>query len=192
MPYEHAIFTVDLPEFRKVWGNDNPALGDDIRDDQASAILDNYDRFEDDIVKGGAPVVARAMHEIFAGKPEKPRHGFQYGFALQLIVKQLGNQVGRGELRWFDETLDPLLAAANCPDVERMMGRGVFPLEIPRPDDFPEIGTVELSGCVAAVAALALIRPRTDDPTTLRVIDEVTGWFEAAILAKRGLVWFVY
>jgi len=192
MAYQHAVFAVDLKAFREVWGRPNPALGDDIRDDQADAIANNYDQFEEDIVEHGAPVVARAMYEIFAGRPEKSQHGFQYGYALQLIARQLGEQVGGGELAWFDELLDPLLERASCPTVEHMMGRGVFPLEIPRPIDFPEIGTVEPAGCVAAIDALVAIRKLTDDVTTLRVIDEIRGWFETANKTKRGLVWFVY
>jgi hypothetical protein len=192
MAYQHAVFAIDLKAFRDVWGRENPALGDDIRDDQAEAIASNYDQFEEDIVQHGAPVVARAMYEIFAGRPEKSRHGFQYGYALKLIACQLGEQVGGGELAWFDELLDPLLLRARCPTVEHMMGRGVLPLEIPRPTDFPEIGTVEHGGCLIGLEALAMIRPLTTDATTLRVIDEVRGWFEIAAKTKRGLIWFVY
>ena len=60
MAYQHSVFAIDLKAFRDVWGRENPALGDDIRDDQAEAIANNYDQFEEDIVEHGAPVVARS------------------------------------------------------------------------------------------------------------------------------------
>src|SRR5674476_862192 len=127
MAYQHSVFAIDLKAFRDVWGRENPALGDDIRDDQAEAIANNYDQFEEDIVEHGAPVVARAMYEIFSGRPEKGRHGFQYGYALQLIARQLGEQVGGGELAWFDELLDPLLDRRAARTLEEWIEQLVEP-----------------------------------------------------------------
>ena len=193
MGYSYTVFAVDLKALRKVWGKGkkNSDLLEEIREDQEDRIADNYESFEEEIIEGGAPVVGRAIYEIFAGKPEKRQHGFQYGYALEMIVRQLGECVGE-ELSWFDEFLDPLLKKARCPDTEAMMGRGVLPLKIPMPNDFPEIGTVEPAGCIAAIGALATIRPMTKDDDTLAIIDEVRGWFESAKKQKRGLVWFIY
>jgi len=190
--YSYSVYAVDLKALRKVWGKKNSDLFDEIREEQADEIADNYESFEEEIIEKGAPVVARAIYEIFAGKPEKKQHGFQYGYALEMIVRQIGERVGEEELTWFDEFLDPLLKKARCPDTEAMMGRGVLPLKIPMPNDFPEIGTVEPAGCIAAIGALATIRPMTKDEDTLMIIDEVRGWFESAKKLKRGLVWFIY
>jgi hypothetical protein len=192
--YAYSVYTVDLKALRKLWGRGkkNNALGEEIREELEEDIADNWEAFEDDIIEHGAPLVARAMYEIFAGKPEKKEHGFQYGYALELIVQHIGQRVDDEQLTWFDDVLDPLLKKARCPNVEQMMGRGTLPLKIPMPDDFPEIGTVEPAGCIAAIGALATIRPMTKNDNALMVIDEVRGWFEAAKKMKRGLVWFIY
>lgn len=192
MGYSYSVYAVDLKALRKLWGKKNRDLLEEIRDEQEDEIADNYASFEDEIIEEGAPVIARAVYEIFAGKPEKKQHGFQYGYALEMIVRQIGERIDDEELTWFDELLDPLLKKARCPDTEQMMGSFVLPLKIPMPNDFPEIGIVEPAGCIAAIGALATVRPMTKDDDTLMVIDEVRGWFESAKKKKCGLVWFIY
>ena len=64
----------------------------------------------------------------------------------------------------------------------------MLPLPIPRPADFPEIGSVTPAGCIAGIGALGTIAPHAPDENARMVIAEVR-WFEPQ---KRGLVWFVY
>ena len=194
MGYNYSAYAVDLKALRKVWGKGRKQreLFDEICEEHEDDIADNYESFEDYIVEDGAPILKRALYEIFLGKPSQKDHGFQYGYALQLLCEQLGERVGEEELSWFAEYIDPLLKKARCPSTEQMMGEGTLPLKIPMPKDFPVIGTVEAAGCIAALGALGTIRAMTEDDDALYAIDEITIWFEAAKKKKRGLVWFIY
>lgn len=193
MGYSFSVYAIDLKKLRKVWGKKDTELLSEIREEHADDISDNDESFEDDIIEGGAPIVARALYEILAGKPEKKDHGFQYGYALELLCKHLGERVDEESLTWFDDILDPLLKKAKCPKTELLLGAHVLPLKIPMPNDFPEIGTVEPNGCIAGLGVMQTIAPlaKGNDDAKM-VIDEVTGWFDKAKKAKAGLVWFVY
>lgn len=170
----------------------NSDLRQEIHEELEDEIADNFESFEDEIIENGAPIIQRALYEIFAGKPTQKQHGFQYGYALELICRQIGENVIDEEMGWFYDEMNPLLKKARCPSVEQMMGEGILPLKIPMPNDFPVIGTVEPAGCIAAVGALDTIRGMTKDDDALYCIDQVRGWFDTAVKMKRGLVSFVY
>ena len=190
MGYAFSVFSVDLKKLAKVWGKNDKKLGKAIREKYAREITEADEWFVDEIVEQGAPTRARALYELLAGKPEKKQHGFQYGYALELLCQHFGERVDQEELRNFDDVLDPLLKKAKCPKTGQLLGRHVLPLPIPRPADFPEIGSVTPAGCIAGIGALGTIAPHAPDDNARMVIAEVRGWFERA--KKRGLVWFVY
>jgi len=190
MGYAYSVFAVDLKKLKPA---KNKKLFDELKEKYGDDFTEADEWFEDDIIKKGAPIRARALWELLYEKPSQTRHGFQYGYALETLCKHFGDRVDETSLTWFDDVLDPLLKKARCPTTEQLLGKGVFPMKIPPPADFPEIGTVTPAGCIAGIGAMATIRPLAgDDDNALMVIDEVRGWFDRAKAKKRGLVWFVY
>lgn len=75
----------------------------------------------------------------------------------------------------------------------KLLGENVLPIPIPRPDDFPGIGSITLEQAVAAIPLFtAAAELAKDDDDATEVFEEILGWLEAARKKKRGLVWFVY
>lgn len=189
--YAYSVFAVDLGKLKPARDKKLfAALREQYADDLARA--DEW--FDDEIVKKGAPIRARALWELLHATPSQKAHGFQYGYALELLCRHFGERVDKISLTWFDDVLDPLLKKAKRPPSARLLGKGVRPMKVPAPRDFPEIGTVTPAGCVAGIAALAAVAPFVDrdDENVVMVVDEVRGWFERAKAKRRGLVWFVY
>jgi hypothetical protein len=191
--YAYSVYAVDLKKLRKRPLREKKWFGA-LRNAEAEEWKRADEWFDDAIVQRGAPTRARAAWELVFETPSQKKHGFQYGYALEALCRAFGNRVDDASLTWFDETLDPLLAKARCPSTKTLLGSGVYPMAIPPPADFPEIGTVTPAGCVAGIRAMAKIEPLVakGDDDALMVVREVRGWFERAKAHKRGLVWFVY
>lgn len=191
MGYAYSVYAVDLKKLKRLWGKRDKKLGKALRAKHAEDIKQNTDWFDDAIAERGSPTLGRAIHEILDGKCAAKGHGFQYGYAVELLCRELGGRVDEVSLTWFDDVLDPLLKRAKQPALAKLLGKGVRPMPIPAPADFPEIGTIEPAGLVKLDAALAKLDDGGDENTKM-VIDEVRGWCARAKKQKRGVVWFVY
>jgi len=120
----------------------------------------------------------------------RKQHGFQYGYAVEVLCKHFGNRVDKASLTWFDETLDPLLKRAKQPSIGKLLRRGQSPISIPKAD-FPEIGTLEPHQQTVMARALGAIIT-VDNEDARYVIDELRRWLAAAKKRKHAIVWFVY
>ena len=191
MGYGYSAYAVDL---KKLKPSKNADLFEELLEEYEEDFADNFESFSEEIIEGGAPILQRALWELLRGKPSHKEHGFQYGYALEVLCKHFGERVGKEELTWFDDRLDPLLKKARCPNAAQLLGKGILPMTMPAPNDFPEIGTVTPAGCIAGLGALVTVRAlvKPGDGVTMMVVDEVRGWFEAAKRKKSGLVTFIY
>jgi hypothetical protein len=190
MGYPISAFAIDL---KKLKPNKSEDFLSEMIEEFEEDFDDNWENFEEQIVREGAPILERALYLLLQGKPLPKEHAFQYGYALEILVKHVGECVNEESLEDFDDMLDPLLKKARCPNTNDMLGRGILPMKMPRPNDWPEIGTITPVGCVAGLGAMATIEPLAKgDDDTLMVIHELRGWFEAAKKKKCGIVWFAY
>src|SRR5262245_21450577 len=159
MGYGFSVYSVDLKKLRTARGSKNARLAAAIKKKQAERFTHADDWFADDIASG-APSLATALDELIAGKPTKKKYGFQYGYAIELLCEHFGKRIDEGDLSSrIDESLDPLLAKAKKPTLSKLLRSGVFPLAIPEPRDFPEIGTIDAKAMTALGSALAAIEP---------------------------------
>jgi hypothetical protein len=140
-------------------------------------------------------MLAVAVGEILAGKtPKKSKHGFQYGYALEVITQHFGTRIDEDELGLgCNEAIDSYFKKAKKPSFEKLTKEGVFPLAIPAPADFPGIGTMnaaDIDACLAALDAIAPLAKDDDDAT--EIADALRSWCGKAKKKKLGMVWFYY
>jgi hypothetical protein len=197
MGYGFSVYGVDLAKLQPVWGSKNARLAAAIKSKQAEELAGNDEWFSDEIEEG-APSLASALDEIIAGKATKKKHGFQYGYALERLCAHMGKRIDDSDLSYaFDQNLDPLLKKVKQPRTAKLLCTGVLPLAIPRPSDFPVIGTID-APCMAILArALDAVEPAIpeDDDDELGiawVIAELRGWIRRARRSKKAIVWFAY
>ena len=189
MGYAYSVFAVDLRKLRP----HGKKLFAELRDKYADDIEEADNWFDTYIIQKGAPTRLRALWQLMMKLPLQKDAGFQYGYCIEMLCKHFGERVDETSLTWFDDVLDPLLKKARCPKTDKLLGKGVFPIKIPPPADFPELGTVTPAGCAAGLRAMTAVKPLTNGDENLdMVVDEVRRWFELAKAKRRGLVWFVY
>jgi hypothetical protein len=193
--YAYSVYAVDLKKLKPPKGKAKiKKLFDELKEKHGADIRESDEWFDHYIVEQGAPIRLRALWELLHGTCSQKQWGFQYGYCLELLCKQFGRRIDETSLTWFDDVLDPVLKRARCPATKRLLGKGAFPLPIPAPKDFPEIGTVTAAGCISGLRAMSKVRALVvpDDENLVMVVDEVTQWFQRAKAAKQGLVTFVY
>jgi len=187
--YAYSVYGVDLKKLKP----GGKKLFKELREKYAKDV-EEADRWHDHyIIERGAPTRLRALWQLMMKLPLQKDAGFQYGYCVELMCKHFGERVDDTSLTWFSDVLDPLMKKARGPKTAALLCAGVLPMKIPKPADFPEIGTVTPAGCVAGIRALTAAKPLTGDDENLdMVVDEVMLWFKRAKAKKRGLVWFVY
>ncbi|MEO8700768.1 MAG: hypothetical protein ABI867_12030 [Kofleriaceae bacterium] len=195
MGYAYSVYAVDLAKLTKLWGSSDTRLAARLAKAHADEYASKDEWFEGDIAKG-APAFATAVTEVLAGRPTQKKHGFIYGYAVELLCQHLGSRVDEVSLTWFDKALDPFLKKAKQPKLAKLLGAGILPVPIPKPKDFPEIGTIDAKAGAALVAAMDAIAPLAPPPDDFcnagAVIVEVRAWVTRAAKRKRQLVWFLY
>ncbi len=194
MGYPFSAYAVDLKKLAAAAGSKDKKLEAALAKKHAMHFEDNAESFEDEIEEG-APTLAKAVGEIIAGTaPKKSKHGFQYGYALELLTMHFGTRIDEDELGLgCSEAIDPFLKKAKRPDFEKLTKEGVFPFPIPPPSDFPGIGTMNAKDIAACIAALDAIAPLTkDDDDATEVADALRSWCKKATKKKCGMVWFYY
>jgi len=193
MGYPYSAFAVDLKKLASVAGSKDARLEAAIRKKFAKRFAENAEWFADDI-GAGAPTLDVAVAEIIAGKtPKRSKHGFQYGYAVEVLTQHLGKRIDEDELGLgAGDAIEPFLKRAKRPSFDKLTRNGVFPLPIPRPADFPDISTMTPKDIATLAAALDAIAPLVEDDPAKEVADALRSWCTRATKRKGGLVLFAY
>jgi hypothetical protein len=195
MGYAYSVYAVDLKKLKPPAGKAaRKKLFDELREKHADDIREADSWFDHYIIEQGAPIRLRALWELIHGTCSQKQWGFQYGYCLEMLCRQFGRRVDETSLTWFSDVLDPALKKAKLPKTDVLLGKDKFPLAIPKPRDFPEIGTIDAKACRTGEAAMVKLRAMIDpdDENLVMVVDEVKLWFARANEKKQSLVWFVY
>ncbi len=193
MGYYVYPFVVDLEAVRAAVGGNDEKLLAAILKKRKTQIADNAESFADEIA-AGAPRIEAALADLVAGRKPKTKHGFQYGYALELVCQHLGKALDAADcagLETFEEVgkalkSKPLRAVAKALD-----GGGTPFVPIPKPADFPGIAACEAETCAALAEQLKTLDPDEADLDEDEV-DELKAWFKAAKKANKGLAFFFY
>jgi hypothetical protein len=191
MGYAFSVYGVDTQKVAAFGDSADTKLLATVLKNQARDVAANRSWFEDEIGEG-APDLAAALTEIAAGKCSNKASGFQYAYAVELLCKQFGKRIDDLSLAMsMDETIDPFLEVAKIKGgTLKLLGVGVLPIKIPRPDDFPLYGTLDPDGVTKLAAAMKALQPLTKGTDAEAVVTELASWAKQA--KTTGLVWFTY
>lgn len=162
--------------------------------------IDEMDDNGDDDDEDYAPTsVEDALRHLIMEEPPNPDVGYKYGYALEAICKHFGEFLPNSEwsaMRWeWAETVDLALHLVGVPAsvlrVEKhLMTRG-SPILIPRIDDFPAIGFLQLDEIrTAHVAVCGAKLDAIEDGDARTSIEQLRSWLKSCLESRRDLICF--
>ncbi len=194
MGYPYSAHAVDLKALAAIAGSKDARLEAALTKKYGKHYAENAEWFKDEIADG-APTLSTAVSEIIADKvPKRSKHGFQYGYALEVLVMHIGKRIDEDELGLgCEDAIDGYLKKAKQPSTDKLTKHGVFPFRIPAPADFPGIGTMTAKDMTAFVAALDAAAPlMEDDEGALEVAGAFRSWCKKVMAKKQSMVWLYY
>jgi len=194
MGYPYSAHAVELSKLRRAAGSKDAKLEAALAKKYRAHYDENAEWFADAISKG-APTLARAVSDIIAGTvPKRSKHGFQYGYAVEVLVKHFGARIDEDELGLGCEAaIDTYLKKAKQPSTDKLTKHGVFPVAIPAPRDFPGIGAMTANDMKSLLAAFDKTEPLwAKDAGAKEVAAAFRSWCTKALAKKRDLVWLYY
>lgn len=191
MGYNVQAYAIGLEQLRAVIGSSDEA--------RIGALLDTYARELDDIeqIDASAPSATDAVRALIAGRMEDGEVNFKYGYALELLCRELGQQLPNefwsamnGE--WFDAVDDAFAELGGGTKLCSEVFWSGPPVDLPFIDDFPAIGAVlpeQVPPLVAAMTSALSSAPSTREVSALR---ELLEWLRTAERDGRGIITFYY
>jgi len=194
MGYPYSAHAVELAKLTRAAGSKDAKLEAALAKKYAKHYAENAEWFADEIADG-APTLGKAVADIIAGTvPKRSKHGFQYGYAVEVLVMHFGERIDEDEVGLGCEAaIDKYLKKAKQPTTETLTKLGVYPVAIPAPEDFPGIGTMTAKDMKALLAAFDAATPLwANDDGAKEVSAAFRSWCEKALAKKRELVWLYY
>lgn len=156
MSYSIACYAVELDALQKSCGSDDETLLAELHTKFADQIAENDDWFEEEI-SDGAPTLGEALSHLIRGEVLDGEHGFQYGYALEVLSNHFGESIEDDVFQsmsggWFwdlPETIQSLIKAGS-------------PVQIPEIDDFPTVGFKSLQTIKSELAKPDQFKSGTD------------------------------
>lgn len=191
MSYSVQAYAVDLARLQQVIGSHDDALVSTLVTEHAEEL----DAVDD--VDPSLPSARDAVAALIAGRLESGPVNFKYGYALELVCRQLGRPLSNerwsamnGE--WFDTVEDAFLALEG----KRKICNEVFwsgpPVALPFIDDFPAIGHVTADAVEPLADELEQALEPARNTAAAAALRELLGWLRLAAQRKLGLVTFYY
>jgi hypothetical protein len=193
MSYPYSAFAVDLKKLAAAAGSKDKKLEAALLKKFAKHYAENAAWFEDEIAEG-APTLDAAVAQVLAGTaPKRSKHGFQYGYAAEVLVQHLGTRIDEDELGLgAGDAVEPFFKKAKLPSFDKLTKNGVLPMAIPKPANFPDISTMNPKDVAALAVALDVIAPLVKDHPAKEVADALRSWCTKTGKKKAGLVLFAY
>lgn len=176
------VYAVSIEELHKALGSGDEELIAQILECQED-FLQTIDEIDDEAEFS----CAEAVGELIRGELNEDAPRYFYGYALEAICFQLGDElpnicpISRAST-WIEE-VDVLLKHFGIPVRLLQLIHGGSPVRIPEPDDYPYIGSWTSAEVTAAKAAFAGYDSTDIRPDMEATLQQIRGWVEAA--AKR-------
>lgn len=152
-------------------------------------------RLDDSFSYAPEPSTRDAIYRIVHGEA-KPGAAFKYAYAFKLIVEHFGRHLPNGALYpirgEYMDAVDGALSAGGVTAISLSgLSYGGFPVELPRPDDFPGTGYLTAAQVVEADDQLrAMADPA--DPEVLDAVQDLRAWTREARAKGWGIVAFYH
>lgn len=173
------VYAVPIERLEQAVGSGDRSLVDAIVRDQ-EFFLSTIDDIDDE----AETTCAQAVSDLIAGAPSEDVPGYLYGYALEAICAQLGQELTNicpiaKATRWI-ECVDAVLERNRVPERLTDLVFGGSPVPIPEPDDCPCIGRWSASQVTEALAVLRSLDGSDLDPEMAQTFDSIRAWLEAA------------
>jgi len=181
MGYQTKMLAIDLAALRGAVGSKDSALLTQLTDESTERLASHDEWFEDEIA-AGAPSLLDALRALIEGDTLDEKHGFAYGYALEMLCDKLGTEIGDPEsIPAFFSDLKIKTALAE--------GDHRLPVPIPKPKDFPGIGYLTRDEMQQEIEAFAAVEAKYDesDPEACFI-----AALREACEMERDLVTFTY
>lgn len=192
------LYLADSAEVRGTIGSRNEKLrrtiGGQSTDDMARADLEfNYKLLL------GAPTRDKALRAVINGGPFEAKHGFQYGYAYEMVCGFLGKRLNnhlfhRFRADWLEQ-VDAGLAELGITAVKVGCFVHPPPPPLPRPADLPGYGEWSAKACEDGLAqwkATTAAQRAALDPRVGRAAERCGEWLRASSGTGRAVVGFRY
>jgi hypothetical protein len=180
--YGTNIYVVDLSTLRRAFGSHDQAIVDRI----SAANQDRFvrsDRWFKDRIAQGAPRLQQALQQLIDGNLDSAASAaFQYGYALELLCRELGR-----DMKTYED-----IDSINDLLVQSEFARVGPPLPIPISLDFPEIRYASREDVIAEKRSLLAKEDLESDPCIVQARNTLLGCLDTAIELHQSLVAFRY
>lgn len=200
MGYGTSLYMLDVGKLQAIFGSKDMTLLDQLKQRYADRFTGNASYFATEIT-AGAPSLDQALGEIIAGSipPEKvgvadrlkatlfgkfhkPRFGFQYGYALEVLCLSMGRMVADG---------DSLGMIAEL-DIDTLLSEDRQPIPIPAAADFPSISYVTHQEIEQEWEQVSTAEALSEDDEFADDRKKLLTCLDEARKQKLGLVGFYY
>lgn len=188
MSYGIHAYAIDFEALTAALGSGDEVLLRRLQEDHRDELSSLDQLFDDDIAEG-APSVGDALRLLIKGgaTPSQPDNA-QYGYALELICRSLGEALYPDSLTQLSISWLSAQPALN----ELGAGAGVLRPLLPLPLDFPGVGCIAPDDVMEKVAEARAAASASLDPDTEDCYAEYLRWLDRALLGRRALLSFLY
>jgi hypothetical protein len=196
--YHLTPIAIDLDALRAAIGSRDAALMGKIRG-RFYADSKRIDRLLKEVLDPDEEPLTTGdiLRHLIMKEPYREDAGFAYGYCLELLCYQLGDELNNSEWSamhddWFDTVASALRDSGvntSALSIRALAFRG-SPVSLPPIDDFPGIGyltTAEIGTARAALAAADLSRSGDEAAASIR---QVAEWLSTCAGSNRDLICF--
>lgn len=175
MSYASVFFAVDIDELARVVADHDTSVIDRIKIASPQQFVQT--------LNDGDPSRGEALTHIIEGAPKDASHSHQYGYALQLLCKELGD--------WLPD--DDLIADLEPLELDSPFEIDRIPIDIPDAPDFPFISFLTAAGVEQECARLALMDLTFPDDSDIEAArNAYSNCISEAAKRGLGIVYFYY
>jgi hypothetical protein len=174
MSYVLTAYLVNAADLKSIVGSRDQSLIKAVE-----AIIS--ETFEDDDEE--AETQRAAVHALVMGEPPDPANAAAYGCALWHICKVKGEELlpdAWGGVRWD---------AVEACGLEDLLTKTELPVKLPPSRDIPHIGCICRDNVATYIKEAEEAREKID-PDVGDLLDEYSGWLEAAQSKNKDIVLF--
>jgi hypothetical protein len=181
MGYTTSFYAVDLDDLRSVIGTQDAALPAALKAEFADDIADSA-AWHSDRIDDGAPTLDQALTQLLHGDALDAAHGFQYGYALELLCRHFGARVDDDDIGFVAQ-----LGLQTSLNADHRL-----PIALPKPEDFPSINYLTRVELPEELARLEAQTRQTRDKGLAEAQRGLLEILRAVIAGGQDLVTFTY
>lgn len=190
-----SAYAISFDHLKRVPGSRDRALVEAVGVEFAD-FLGRIDDLKDEDAEDPIPSCLEAIAQIVDRAPLADHAGYVYGYAVEALCGHLGRELPNvagisGASDWLNE-VDEMLTARGVPLSLSSLVFGECPVEIPRPDDHPFIGSWPPHVIPQALDVMRHVDLSGLDFEMTETFEQILAWLEITARApENGVVGFL-